>query len=177
MDYHIRLMGQGDIPQVAEIDLACFPTMLPATNYHNEFINPLAHYIVISNDDGPNAVILGFAGIWLLSGEAHIVNLAVREAHRREGWGELLLIGLIQQAQGLRASMITLEVRASNVTAQQLYVKYNLAERGRRRGYYTDNREDALIMTLDDPTSPTYEAFFRTMRHDYEVRWQRDACL
>ena len=180
MVYRIRPMGQEDISQVAEIDLSCFPTMRPPTNYQSELINPMAHYIVAIDDALPvgahnRSQIVGFAGIWLLAGEAHVINIAVREECRRCGLGELLLIGLIHEAQTLGAGIITLEVRPSNVAAQQLYKKYGLAERGRRKAYYTDNRDDALIMTLDDPLSPTYKDSLAALKQNYESRWHR--CL
>ncbi|MCL2149666.1 MAG: ribosomal protein S18-alanine N-acetyltransferase [Dehalococcoidia bacterium] len=181
MAYCLRPLRREDIPQVTEIDLACFPTMLPPPNYQTEIINPLAHYLVAHDDEPPTKSALlpipGFAGLWLLAGEAHVINLAVREAYRGMGLGELLFIGLIQQAQALQASLITLEVRVSNTVAQNLYEKYGLTERGRRRAYYADNSEDALIMTLDSPTSPTYGTNFRTLCRDYEWKWARDIQL
>lgn len=174
-------MRSEDTPQVTKIDLACFPTMLPATNYRTELINPLAHYIVALGDERPvesdDQSIVGFAGLWMLAGEAHIINIAVHEACQGRGLGELLLLGLSQKAQGLQAIMLTLEVRVSNTVAQKLYVKYGFTERGRRRAYYTDNREDAIIMTLDDPASPAYSTALDVLRRDYEQRWQRNSLL
>ena len=174
-------MRHEDVPQVSEIDQTCFADTLPPPNYKSEMLNPMAHYVVAC-DDAPATplgdalvppLIPGFAGLWLMAGEAHVTTIAVREKYRRWGLGELLLIGLIQEAQKLKASLITLEVRASNLTAQRLYAKYGLTERGRRRAYYTNNREDAVIMTLDDPSSPAYEAVFKKLRRKYEARWRR----
>jgi len=177
-------MRGEDVSQVTEIDLACYPTMMPAPNYQAELTNPLAHYIVVVDNDpttlsnrSPGPYIPGFAGIWLMAGEAHVINVAVRTKNRLEGLGELLFIGLIQQAQILMARLITLEVRVSNVAAQRLYVKYGLTERGRRRAYYNDNREDAIIMTLDDPSSIAYEVAFNTLRQEYAKKWLRDTAL
>jgi ribosomal-protein-alanine N-acetyltransferase len=179
--YRLRPIRREDIPQVSEIDKTCFPTMLPYTNYETELINPMAHYIVVDDDspspqtgNGPvEPLIPGFAGLWLLAGEAHIINIAVREEYRQEGLGELLLIGLIQKAQVLKAGMVTLEVRVSNTIAQHLYARYGFTERGRRRAYYTDDREDAVIMTVDDPCSPAYETVFQQLRQRYEKKWRR----
>jgi ribosomal-protein-alanine N-acetyltransferase len=152
--------------------------MLPYTNYQTELINPMAHYLVVFDDTplihtaGPavQPLIPGFAGIWLMAGEAHVINIAVREEYRGEGLGELLLIGLIDKAIRLVASMITLEVRASNQIAQGLYAKYGFTERGKRRAYYTDNREDAVIMTLDNPAAPEHQAVFSKRKGEYEAR-------
>ena len=91
--------------------------------------------------------IAGFLGTWYMVDEAHVVTVGVRSDHRGHGIGELLLIGAIEQAIERKAAIVTLEVRVSNDIAQNLYEKYGFTERGIRKGYYTDNREDALIMT------------------------------
>jgi len=158
MRYHIRLMRQEDAIQMAEIAMEAFPAMQPPTNYQREFRNPLAHYIVAldrpfsTSDDGltPTRYMVGYAGFWLMAGEAHIVDIAVRNAYRRQGIGELLIICTIDLALALNASQATLEVRASNQQALSLYEKYGFTQQGKRRRYYVDNNEDAIIMTLQD---------------------------
>jgi ribosomal-protein-alanine N-acetyltransferase len=115
--------------------------------------------------------ILGFAGLWLMAGEAHITNIAVRESYRRQGMGELLLIALIDLALELGANLMTLEVRASNTTAQSLYAKYGFIEVGLRRGYYTDNREDGVLMTIEDITSAPVRADLQRLRQAHARRW------
>jgi len=115
--------------------------------------------------------IFGFAGLWLMAGEAHITNIAVREKHRRQGIGELLFISLIEMALELGASLATLEVRASNTTAQSLYAKYGFVQVGLRRGYYTDNREDGVIMTLEDIRSIPIQASLRRLKQNHSRRW------
>ncbi len=152
MGVYLRLMCQEDIPQVTEIDHEAFPTLWPPANYQRELKNGLAHYIVAC-DEGAGHHIIGFAGLWMLAGEAHITNIAVREKHRRQGIGETLLIAIIELAIELEAHLITLEVRASNTDAQKLYAKYGFVRVGVRRGYYTDNREDAVLMSLEDVNS------------------------
>ncbi|MFA5316851.1 MAG: GNAT family N-acetyltransferase, partial [Dehalococcoidales bacterium] len=77
-------------------------------------------------------LILGFAGIWVLVDEAHLTNIAVRELERERGVGELLLISIIEMSQKLKAIFVTLEVRASNTTAQNLYTKYGFKQVGVR---------------------------------------------
>ena len=109
----------------------------------------------------------GFAGIWIMADEAHITNIAVRESYQRQGIGELLLISIIELAEELKASVITLEVRASNTTAQNLYAKYGFAQVGMRRHYYTDNREDGLIMTTESITSVSFRAHFQRLNQAY----------
>jgi ribosomal-protein-alanine N-acetyltransferase len=149
---NIRLMKQEDVPQVTEIDREAFPTLWPPANYERELKNGLAHYIVAC-DEGEGHYIMGFAGLWMLVDEAHITNIAVREKHRRQGIGEALLIAVIELAIELGAHLITLEVRASNAEAQKLYAKYGFVRVGLRHGYYTDNREDAVLMSIEDVKS------------------------
>lgn len=156
LNLNIRLMEQKDIPQVTEIDREAFPTLWPPANYERELKNGLAHYIVAS-DEGEGQHIMGFAGLWLLVDEAHITNIAVREKHRRQGIGEALLIAIIELAIKLGAHLITLEVRASNDEAQKLYAKYGFVRVGLRRGYYTDNREDAVLMSIENVKSAAIE--------------------
>ncbi len=147
----LRLMNQEDVPQVTTIDREAFPTLWPPANYQRELKSGLAHYIVAC-DEGRRYV-KGFAGLWLLVDEAHITNIAVREKHRRQGIGEALLIGIVELAIKLGANLVTLEVRASNAEAQKLYGKYGFVRVGLRRGYYTDNREDAVLMSIEDVKS------------------------
>jgi [ribosomal protein S18]-alanine N-acetyltransferase len=106
----------------------------------------------------------GFAGIWLLTDEAHITNIAVREAYRGRGLGELLLIAVADLSVSLGACILTLEVRVSNTVAQNLYLKYGFVKTGLRKGYYLDNREDAVIMTTEKITSESYRRQLQTLR-------------
>jgi ribosomal-protein-alanine N-acetyltransferase len=115
--------------------------------------------------------IFGFAGLWIMAGEAHITNIAVRERHRRQGIGELLLISLIDLSLELDASLVTLEVRASNITAQSLYSKYGFTWVGLRRGYYTDNREDAVLMSLENITSAPVQANLQQLKQAHSQKW------
>ena len=107
--------------------------------------------------------ILGYAGMWLMIDEAHITTIAMRTNWRRRGLGELLLITLIDAALDLGIARITLEVRVSNQAAQNLYRKYGFEERGVRQRYYSDNNEDAYIMTTGDIQDTAY-------RDDFENR-------
>lgn len=116
--------------------------------------------------------ITGFSGIWILVDEAHITNIAVREEYQGRGLGEHLLIATFDMAAGLHASLLTLEVRVSNTIAQGLYAKYGFAEKGLRKGYYLDNREDALIMTTDDITSEASRARLEELRKSVAARLQ-----
>lgn len=115
--------------------------------------------------------IAGFVGTWYLVDEAHIVSVGVRPQNRGHGIGELLLVGAIEQAIERGSSVVTLEVRASNDVAQNLYKKYDFTERGLRKGYYTDNREDALIMTTEEIQSASFLERFLSLSEAHEARW------
>jgi len=115
--------------------------------------------------------IIGFAGIWALSDEAHLTNIAVRNSHRRQGIGERLLISIIELAAELNANIVTLEVRVSNIPAQKLYYKYGFNQVGLRHGYYTDNREDGLVMSTESITSASFLACFQLLKRAYAVRY------
>jgi ribosomal-protein-alanine N-acetyltransferase len=108
--------------------------------------------------------IVGFSGIWVLADEAHITNIAVRQQYQRQGIGELLLISTIDLAKELKANTMTLEVRASNLAAQNLYSKYGFMQVGLRRGYYLDNREDAILMSTDSINSESFRARLEQLR-------------
>lgn len=119
--------------------------------------------------------VVGYGGLWLSVDEAHITTIAVAPEYRGRGIGELLLNGLIDQALALNADMLTLEVRASNIVAQQLYLKYGFRPAGTRPRYYTDNGEDALIMWTEPIRSPAYQERLHQLREQLFARLRQEA--
>ncbi|WP_209976906.1 ribosomal protein S18-alanine N-acetyltransferase [Paenibacillus eucommiae] len=141
-------MRHDDIPWVCEIEQEAFTTPWTSGAFHNELTNnQFAHYMIM--DLGGE--VAGYGGMWLIMDEAHITNIALRDKYRGKKLGERLLKELMKTASFLGAQRMTLEVRTSNVRAQRLYDKMGFTSVGVRRGYYTDNREDAIIMWLDLP--------------------------
>lgn len=137
-------MKVEDLPAVHVIERESFSTPWPAHAYRHELeTNRLAHYIVARCGEE----IVGFAGMWLLVDEAHVTTFATRRAWRRQGIGERLLLALLDLAAARGAHEATLEVRPSNTPARRLYEKYGFRNVGVRTRYYSDNNEDALIMT------------------------------
>lgn len=121
--------------------------------------------------DSPPHRVAGFAGIWMMADEAHLVTIGVRKAFQRRGIGELLLIAIIELARELKASVVTLEVRVSNTGAQKLYEKYGFANVGLRRAYYTDNKEDAVLMSTESIRSPSFVERFQRLRDAHSRKW------
>ena len=115
--------------------------------------------------------IVGITGFWIMVDEAHITTIAVRDAYQRQGIGEWLLIALIDMAMHLNAHIVTLEVRVSNKQAQELYEKYGFKRVGTRRKYYSDNSEDALLMTTDTLTSESFQLRFQQLKQAHNHKW------
>lgn len=120
--------------------------------------------------------IVGSAGFWLMVDEAHLITIAVRNAYRGQDLGELLLMSVIELATQLNAHLITLEVRVSNKVAQALYEKYGFRVVGVRRGYYSDNGEDGLLMSTDTITSDSFQAHFQQLKRAHAQK-QPEASL
>jgi ribosomal-protein-alanine N-acetyltransferase len=114
--------------------------------------------------------IVGFASLWVISDEAHVTNIAVRGPYRRQGIGELMLLSVIDTAREHKANTVTLEARASNTAAQLLYQKYGFKQVGLRRGYYLDNKEDAVLMTTEDINSASFQAQLQQLKHTLSTK-------
>jgi ribosomal-protein-alanine N-acetyltransferase len=156
-------MRPDDIPDVMAVEQAAYTMPWPRKAYAYELKeNKLAHYFVLRTY---KQQLIGMGGIWLLADEAHIMTLAVHPHQQGHGLGEWLLIALLEAAQELGAKVATLEVRPSNQAARSLYQKYNFQEVGRRPRYYSDNREDALIMTTPELASPDYQAMLHQQKN------------
>ena len=142
----IRPMTIEDLPAVQLIERASFTTPWPPQAYRQELeSNRLAAYLV--GEIG--AEIVAYGGVWLMVDEAHVTTFAVHPRYRRRGVGERLLLSLIDLSIARHAREATLEVRLSNLAARRLYEKYGFRPVGIRPRYYSDNQEDALIMTTE----------------------------
>jgi ribosomal-protein-alanine N-acetyltransferase len=142
----IRPMTVADLPAVQLIERASFSTPWPPQAYRQELeTNRLAHYLVATLADE----IVAYGGVWLMVDEAHITTFAVHPRFRRRRIGERLLLALMDLSVDRHAREATLEVRLSNLAARRLYEKYGFRPVGIRPRYYSDNGEDALIMTTE----------------------------
>jgi ribosomal-protein-alanine N-acetyltransferase len=118
--------------------------------------------------------IVGYAGMWLMLDEAHVTTIAVDPAYRGEGLGELLIVSLLERAMELSANETTLECRVSNHVAQALYRKYTFRDAGIRKRYYSDDGEDALIMTTQPLDSAVFQEVFEANREKLVSRLRAD---
>lgn len=183
----LRPMTVADVEQVAELDRLSFSNPWPVRTYHYELRNRERSFLFVLQPDPPpaqpqpvrepegwlrrilqpatkalkvtTAPLIGYSGFWQVADEAHISTIAVHPDWRGNKLGELLLWNMIRHAIRQRACKVTLEVRVSNKLAQNLYYKYGFEIVGRRKGYYSDNGEDAYNMLL----TPLDEAYRRRM--------------
>lgn len=142
---NIELMNMsfGDIDQVCEIENLSFAIPWSRESFESELSqNNLARYIVAK----VNGKVVAYGGMWIILDEGHITNIAVHPDYRGQKIGEKLVEALLREAKESNAERITLEVRASNDAARKLYQKQGFTDGGIRKGYYGDNREDAIIM-------------------------------
>jgi ribosomal-protein-alanine N-acetyltransferase len=191
-------MTLDDLPDVMRIEKEAFTSVWPQTLYRRELQhNDLARYLVLeqlgdvadapaaggfrdqlrrlwggSDSEQREAVsIVGFVGVWFMAGEGHIVTIAVDPRYRRLGLGELLLLAIIDVSMAHGQEAMSLECRVSNTAAQALYEKYGFHRTGVRPRYYSDNHEDALIMTTEAVNTAAYQARLSDLRRIYDDRW------
>lgn len=143
MNISIREMIIEDLDEVLNIEKRTFPTPWSKSSFEMEIKeNLLATYIVAEVDDQ----IAGYAGMWTIIDEGHITNIAVDEDYKGQSLGNFLLVALIKHCVSNNIFKITLEVRRSNSVAINLYKKYGFVEKGIRKNYYAEEKEDAIVM-------------------------------
>ena len=154
-------MRMADVAAVLEIERLSFSSPWPAFAFEQELTaNRLAHYRVARLGDR----VVAFGGIWLMVDEAHITTFGVHPDYRRRGIGRRLLLQLAEVALELGSARMTLEVRVSNEPAQRLYRSFGFVVAGRRVAYYSDDGEDALVMTTPDLAGAAMQAVLAAER-------------
>ncbi len=144
----LRQMETADLPQVVAIERASFTLPWSEGSFRSDLTSNTAARLVVAEQEGR---VIGYVGYWMIVDEAHISTLAVAPDDRRRGIGRTLLRAAWISARAEGAQQMTLEVRASNHAAQDLYRSLGFSEVGRRRRYYQDNLEDAVLMTRSEP--------------------------
>ncbi len=161
----VEPMGLADVPAVHEIERLSFSTPWPVHAFEQELKgNRLARYVVARAGQR----VVGFAGIWLMVDEAHVTTFGVHPDWRRQGIGRQLLLNLVELSVAIGARRMTLEVRASNGAAQELYRQFGFEVTGRRPRYYTDDGEDALVMTTPALVDPVMRGVIAAERDRLE---------
>ncbi len=173
MNVHMRPMRPEDIDQVAAIDARCFRPPWPKHSWRDELgMRNHSHLVVLCDgllrrpagwrrhlrlprSRSPDERVVGYGGMWLIAGEAHVSTLATHPDHRGLGYGELLLAALVRRALARQATSVVLEVRESNRVARNLYHKFGFRLFGMKAGYYREGNEDGCDMRLDlgDPVA------------------------
>jgi [ribosomal protein S18]-alanine N-acetyltransferase len=161
----VEEMRASDIAEVHEIERLSFNTPWPVYAFEQELRgNRLARYVVARTPMLGRERVVGFAGVWLMGDEAHITTFGVHPEWRRQGVGSRLMLRLLELSLELRAMRMTLEVRVGNVAAQELYRRFGFAIAGTRPRYYTDDGEDAFVMTTTDLDQPAMQALIAEER-------------
>lgn len=136
-----------DVDAIAAVETVCFTAPWSHQAFYGELAdNPYAKYIVAELD----GKIIGYAGVWIIFDEGHVTNIAIHPECRGNYYGENMVRYLMKFARACGAGKMTLEVRSSNTIAQALYKKLGFEARGRRKGYYSESKEDAIIMWKDE---------------------------
>ena len=138
----IRLMTADHVSQVAQLEKLCFRDPWSENSVSSELNNPLSLWLVAVEGDK----VAGYVGSQSVMGESDMMNVAVHPDFRRQGIGERLILELIDQLENRGNHSLTLEVRASNVSAIALYRKLGFEQVGLRKNYYRNPKEDALIL-------------------------------
>jgi len=190
----IEPMAVSDLGDVLNIERVSFPSPWSARAYEYELrYNEMAHYFVARTNvpaasnghkdwwdwlkqmfrpaPAPfHSQLVGYDGYWLMAGEAHISTIAVDPRFRGRAIGELLLAHTLEDASKRGSHVATLEVRVSNHSAQQLYLKYGFEKVGLRKAYYSDNNEDAFIMTTPQLGSGPYQMKLLRLKGALQMR-------
>lgn len=140
----VRAIKPEDIAQIAQIETLCFAMPWSEESIRKDVMeNAVARWLVV--DDGAGRV-LAYAAMWFVLDEAHVCNVAVHPENRGRGLGKLVFGALVKLAEENSMSLMELEVRRSNLVAQNLYHSFRFIDVGYRKRYYEDNKEDALLM-------------------------------
>lgn len=185
MNIELKPLTAELLPAIVELDRLCLGGLWSLDGYQRELESPNSDLLVLQKVQGrgqkaegneqPESTLLpsllGFACLWSIADEAHITILAVHPDYRRQGLGQALLVAMLQSAWSRELKWVTLEVRASNQAAIALYQRFGFQEAGRRKRYYQDNGEDALILWRSGLQNPDFSQTLNV--------WQQmvDECL
>ena len=139
-------LAESHIPAILAIEQEANSSPWSEQSFKNELDNPHKAFLVAI----ASGMVIGYGGIWLIVDEAHVTNIAISPDYRRQGIGQRLMVQLLDRAKEAGMTCSTLEVRASNAAAITMYEQLGYRETARRKRYYPDNQEDAVVMWLYD---------------------------
>ena len=154
-DLKIQSLTTDNLTELLELDKACFDGLWTMQGYLRELESPNSHFLGLFSPFN-HSELLGMGCFWSILEEAHITILAVHPQYHGQGLGKALLYSLLRTATDLGLETATLEVRDSNLVAISLYEKFGFKTAGKRRAYYKDNNEDALILWLSELQQPHF---------------------
>ena len=163
-------MRSEHVQAVSALERVCFGPDWNITNFQKELDNPRCHYFVITEAGSGKAV--AYLGYWQILEEAHITSVGVDPDFRKQHLAQALMCRMLEDCRVQKIRWLTLEVKASNLSAQKLYEKFGFAIMGRRKNYYQakrqEDREDALIMWTEDIEAQAYQQFLQSLRSEIQ---------
>ena len=156
--FKIEKMCLAHLDDVMEIEEKCYGEHhWSRDSFVNEIDNSISDYFCAINEEGK---CIGYLGMWKIIDEAHITNFAVHPLFQKQGAGHFLIVTSIGKCYVDKIKYITLEVRVSNEKAQRIYEKFGFKSLGKRKHYYQDNGEDAIIMWTENIFNEKYKKQF-----------------
>ena len=162
----LRRLTPEFLPAVVDLDQQCFGRLWTLEGYQRELESPNSDLLILVDHD--SSLVLGLGCLWAILDEAHITIIAVHPDYQRQGFGQAILLVLLQSARQRGLERATLEVRISNQSAINLYQKFDFREAGRRKRYYPDTGEDASILWRGGLQHPNFP--------DLLTSWQTQIC-
>jgi ribosomal-protein-alanine N-acetyltransferase len=160
VEYQLSIPQESHIPALRELELTCFGAHWAATDFKRELENPNSHYFILT----AGSRVVAYLGYWQILEEAHIISVGVAPDCRKQRLAQRLLCYMLEQCITKGIQWITLEVKDSNVAAQELYAKFGFSIMGRRKNYYQADRQDALVMWTDNIATPEYAALLQRIQ-------------
>jgi [ribosomal protein S18]-alanine N-acetyltransferase len=188
----IQQLSQKDLSRVLELDQLCFGGLWTPQGYQRELDSPNSDLLGLWKEKGETVItpgenplelclessesvsesssLVGMGCLWSILDEAHITILGIDPHYQRQGLGQVMLYGLLKSAQARQLQWATLEVRVSNQSAIALYRKFGFKDVGRRKGYYQDTGEDALILWRNGLKHPDFDQSLRQWEQEIRSR-------
>jgi len=187
----LRDMTDEDLSAVRRVESAAYPDAWSRRTFEHELRNAFARYLVAIEEGGDGSgaqtaqrrgwrrwllgrggpPLVGFVGVWFMEDQLHIATIAVDPGREGKGFGARLLLECFALAYEAELATIALEVRESNARARALYERFGLTVAGRLKGYYTDDGEDAMVMTSSGLAEPSTRARVATLRRQHRARY------